>query len=78
MAFVLGKQTSEMKTKSLRTSIRNLEIQDGEEVDVLRRPAQKSRTENRSLLGLAPSLWQAEVLELKKNDYSNSLKTKLT
>ena len=38
MAFVLDEQTSEMKTKSLMTGTRNLKFQDGEDVDVLRRP----------------------------------------
>ena len=38
MAFVLDEQTSEMKTKSLKTGTRNLKFQDGEDVDVLRRP----------------------------------------
>ena len=39
IAFVLGEQTSGIETRSLRTGTRNLEIQDGEDVDVLRRPA---------------------------------------
>ena len=33
MAFVLGEQRSEIKTKNLRTGTRNLEFQDGEDVD---------------------------------------------
>ena len=38
LAFVLGEQTSQIKIKSLRTGTRNLKIQDGDDVDVLRRP----------------------------------------
>ena len=38
MVFVLGEQTSGIETRSLRTGTRNLKIQDGEDVDVLRRP----------------------------------------
>ena len=41
MAFVLGKQLSEIETRSLRTETRNLKIQDGEDVDVLKRPGSK-------------------------------------
>ena len=37
MAFVLGEQISEIKTKSPRTGTRNLKIPNGEDVDVLRR-----------------------------------------
>ena len=39
LVFVHG-QTSEIHSRSLRTETRNLEIQDGEDVDVLRRPSQ--------------------------------------
>ena len=38
MAFILGKQRSRGKTRNLRTGTRNFEIQDGEDVDLLRRP----------------------------------------
>ena len=40
MAFVLGMQASGIETRSLRKETRNLKIQDGNEVDVLRRPDQ--------------------------------------
>ena len=38
MEFVLGGQTPGIKTKSLRTGTKNFKNQDGEDVDVLRRP----------------------------------------
>ena len=38
MTFVVGGQTFGIETRSLGTETRNLEIQDGEDVDVLRRP----------------------------------------
>ena len=38
MIFVLGEQTSGIKTRSFRTITRILVIQDGEDVDDLRRP----------------------------------------
>ena len=39
MTFVVGGQTFGIETRSLGTETRNLEIQDGEDVDALRRPA---------------------------------------
>ena len=38
MAFVVGQRTSEIQSGTLRTVKGNLKIQDGEDVDVLRRP----------------------------------------
>ena len=38
MTIVVGGQTFGIETRSLGTETRNLEIQDGEDVDVLRRP----------------------------------------
>ena len=43
MTFVHGEQTSGIKTGMLGTSTRNLEIQDGEDVDVVRRPDRLDR-----------------------------------
>ena len=40
MAFVLGEQTSRIETRSFWTGARTLEIQDGEDVDVLWSPLQ--------------------------------------
>ena len=38
MVYVVGGQSFEIQSRSLRTERRNLENQDGEDVDVLRRP----------------------------------------
>ena len=38
MAFVVGEQASEVQRRSLRTETRNLQIKDGEDVEVLQRP----------------------------------------
>ena len=38
MAFVICEQPSGIQNRSLRTETRNLKIQDGEDIDVLRRP----------------------------------------
>ena len=38
VAFVVGRETFRIQSKSLRTETKNLEIQDGEDVDVLWRP----------------------------------------
>ena len=38
LAFGLGEQPSEIKTKTLRRKTRNLTIKDVEDVDVLQRP----------------------------------------
>ena len=38
IVFVLGEQTSGIETRSLRTGTRKFKIQDGTNVDVLRRP----------------------------------------
>ena len=43
MAFVVSSLTSRMQSKSLRTETRNLKIQDGEDVEVLRRPVTSSK-----------------------------------
>ena len=43
MAFVLEKERSGMKTRSLRTGTRSFEIQDGEDVDILHRPGSESQ-----------------------------------
>ena len=43
MVFVLDEQTSKIKSRILRTKTRNLEIQDGEDVDVVRRPDRLDR-----------------------------------
>ena len=40
---MVGGQTSEIQSRSLRTETRTLEIQDGEDVDVLRRPDPSSK-----------------------------------
>ena len=44
MAFVVGEQTSRTQWKSLWTETRNLKIQNGEDVDVLRRPELERQT----------------------------------
>ena len=38
MTFAVGGHASEKKSRGLRTDTRDLEVQDGEDVDVLRRP----------------------------------------
>ena len=47
---MVGGQASRIQTKSLRTETRNLKIQDGEDVDVLRRPGLNSFLVDFSLL----------------------------
>ena len=44
MASVLEKERSGIKTRSLWTGIRNFEIQDGEDVGILRRPGSESQS----------------------------------
>lgn len=46
MAFVVGGQASGIQSRSLRTETKNLEIPDGEDVDVLPRPAYISFSTN--------------------------------
>ena len=50
MTFLVGEQTFGVETRSLGTETRNLEIQDGEDVDVLRRPGCNTTSQCESLV----------------------------
>ena len=50
MTFVVGGQTFGIETRSLGTETSNLEIQDGEDVNVLRRPGFKIKTLNKKVM----------------------------
>ena len=47
---MVGGQTSGIQNSSLRAETRNLEIQDGEDVDVLRRPGHNLDKKIRSVV----------------------------
>ena len=66
MTFVVGGQTFGIETRSLGTETRNLEIQDGEDVDVLRRPDSESIGTFYSMLNFAGVTWFSGLLWASK------------
>ena len=57
---MVGEQTSGIQSRSLRAETRNLEIQDGEDVDVLQRPGPE-----RSILH------EKHIIDLKNDENIN-------